>query len=376
MLDDVPVTDPPVPADRGFGPELDADEAPPLTARAVTMSIATVATALLLATASVVRVPYAVLSPGPTRDTLGEHDGTPLISIVDAPSYPGSGELRLTTVSVAGGERNPLQVLDVLTAWLDSSEAVRPIEEVVPPEQTAEEIDEANQAEMISSQEYATVAALEELGYEIPTTMVVAETIEGTGAHGVLEPGDVLLALNADELTGFSDLSAHVDALEPGALVVVTVLRDGTRQDFEIRAVDDGTGRALLGVWIDPVFEMPVQVRIEIENIGGASAGTMFALGIIDKLTPEDEAGGASIAGTGTIDLSGVVGAIGGIRQKMLGAQRDGAQWFLAPESNCDDVVGNVPDGMRVVAIRTLSEARAAVTAIGRGDGDSLPTCG
>ncbi len=101
----------------------------------------------------------------------------------------------------------------------------------------------------------------------------------------------------------------------------------------------------------------------------------MFALGIIDKMTPEDEAGGKDIAGTGTIDVNGDVGPIGGIRQKLAGAHRDGATWFLAPSSNCNEVVGHVPDGLRVVKIETLHEAREAVTAIGAGEADDLPTC-
>jgi PDZ domain-containing protein len=156
----------------------------------------------------------------------------------------------------------------------------------------------------------------------------------------------------------------------------VTVERGGERQDLEVTTVDDGTGRALLGVLVDPTFDLPVDVRIEIEDIGGPSAGLMFSLGIIDTLTEPDETGGVSIAGTGTMDLTGTVGPIGGIRQKMAGADRDGAQWFLAPVDNCPEVVGHVPAGLRVAAVRTLSEARAAVEAIGSGHGDELPTCG
>ena len=123
-------------------------------------------------------------------------------------------------------------------------------------------------------------------------------------------------------------------------------------------------------MFIDPSFDMPVDVTISIDDIGGPSAGTMFALGIIDKMTPEDEANGKDIAGTGTIDVTGEVGPIGGIRQKLAGATRDGATWFLAPAANCDEVVGHVPDGLRVVRIATLHEAREAMTAIGAGRRD------
>mgnify|MGYP001279342862 CR=1 FL=1 len=118
-----------------------------------------------------------------------------------------------------------------------------------------------------------------------------------------------------------------------------------------------------------------VKVSMHIDDIGGPSAGMMYALGVIDKLTPRDEAGDATIAGTGTIDTAGKVGAIGGIRLKMLGARRDGATWFLAPASNCDEVVGHVPRGLRDVKVSTLRDAYDAIVAIGAGQARSLPHC-
>ena len=118
-----------------------------------------------------------------------------------------------------------------------------------------------------------------------------------------------------------------------------------------------------------------VKVSMHVDDIGGPSAGMMYALGVIDKLTEADETGGKTIAGTGTIDAKGKVGAIGGIRLKMLGALRDGATWFLAPESNCNEVVGHVPQGLRVVKVSTLDEAYQALVAIGQGHTDGLAGC-
>ncbi|HWS57185.1 MAG TPA: S16 family serine protease, partial [Actinotalea sp.] len=343
--------------------------------RAITLSVATVATALLVAAAGALPVPYAISSPGPTRDTLGEQDGVPLIEISGAEVFPATGELLLTTVSVAGGPQYPVTVADVVRGWLDPQRSVSPVEEVFAPAESQDAIDERNQAAMISSQENATVAALEELGYEVPTTLTVVEAIEGTGAVGVVQPDDVIVAVDGVEVTSFSDLSAQLDAVSAGDQVALGVLRDGERIDLEITTTDDGTGGALLGVLVDPVFDFPVDVQIQIEDIGGPSAGTMFALGIVDLMTPEDEADGEVIAGTGTMDLTGVVGPIGGIRQKLAGAQRDGASFFLAPVDNCDEVVGNVPEGLQVVSVATLAEARAAVQAIGAGTAEDLPTC-
>lgn len=119
-----------------------------------------------------------------------------------------------------------------------------------------------------------------------------------------------------------------------------------------------------------------VKVGLHIEDIGGPSAGMMYTLGILDKLTPENETGGKTIAGTGTIEKSQKIGAIGGIRLKMIAAKRDGATWFLAPKDNCDEVVDNVPEGLRVVRVNTIDEAYKALKAIGSGRGaNKLPSC-
>ena len=353
----------------------EAQDGPPVTPRAITLAATTVATALLVAICTVLPAPYAVSSPGPTRDTLGEVDGEPLIAVEGVETYDSTGKLLLTTVSVAGGPGYPVGIMGVLEGWLSGARAVSPVEQVFGRSETRDDIDERNQAAMISSQENATVAALEELGYEVPTTLAVSEAMEGSGSAGKIESGDVIVAIDGQDVASFSELSARMDEVAAGETVVVGLERDGSRQEVEVTTADDGTGRALLGVLIDPEFDLPVDVAIEIENIGGPSAGTMFALGIIDTLTEEDEANGVTIAGTGTMDLTGSVGPIGGIRQKLAGAARDEATWFLAPKGNCDEVVGHVPAGLRVTSVSTLAEARAALVAIGAGEGGTLPTC-
>nr|WP_082573955.1 S16 family serine protease [Cellulomonas sp. Root137] len=332
-------------------------------------------TALLLAVLVILPVPYAISSPGPTRDVLGEHDDTPLIQIEGAETFESTGELRLTTVSGTGGPGFPSSAVGVVQGWLSRWTVVQPVELLYPPDQTQDEIDESNEAEMVSSQENATVAALTELGYEVPATLVVAGAVEGTDAEGKVEEGDVIVALDGIAVPDYQGLIAQLEQVEPGDTVTLTVRRHGQAVDVPVVTGEKDDGRAQIGVFIDPSFDMPVDVTISIDDIGGPSAGTMFALGIIDKMTPEDEANGKDIAGTGTIDVTGEVGPIGGIRQKLAGATRDGATWFLAPASNCDEVVGHVPDGLRVVSIETLHDAREAMTAIGAGTADDLPTC-
>lgn len=348
---------------------------PPPSPRALTFSVGVLASAVLVAILMLVPTPYAISGPGPTRDTLGEVDGVPLIEIEGTPTYDSTGELRLTTVSVVGGPGSPARLPDVVAGWFDPDREVVPVEQVFPPEVSQQEIDEENQAQMVSSQENATVAALQELGYVVPATLTVAGTVEGTGAVGVLEEGDVVVSLQGEPLETYTELLDVLAATDPGTTVDVGILRDGEPLTLQVVTGEREGGGSLLGVYVDPTFDLPVDVTIQISDIGGPSAGTMFALGIIDKLTPEDEANGVSIAGTGTMEIDGSVGPIGGIAHKLDGAVRDGATWFIAPESNCEEVVGNVPAGLSVVAVSTLHEAREAMTAIGAGDGESLPAC-
>ncbi len=366
--------------DDGAGPvdrPLDDDALPRErpTPRALILSVGALATSVLVGVLAVVPAPYAVNGPGPTRNVLGEVDGEPLIEVEGAPTYPSTGELLLTTISGVGGPGYPAYLMNVVQGWLSPSSVVRPAEDVYPPDVTQDELDESNAGQMVSSQENATVAALTELGYEVPATLVVAGTVEGTDAAGRLEEGDVLTALDGEPLADYQSLVSMLEEVTPGDTVTLTVTRHGATVDVPVVTGEREDGGAQIGVFIDPSFEMPIEVDINIEGIGGPSAGTMFALGLVDLLTPEDEAAGEVIAGTGTIDVTGAVGPIGGIRQKLAGAVRDGARWFLAPSDNCDEVVGHVPDGLRVVEVSTLHEAREAMVAIGDGAGDDLPTC-
>ncbi|WP_298455978.1 PDZ domain-containing protein [uncultured Cellulomonas sp.] len=352
-----------------------ADAAAP-SPRSVTMSVAVLVTLLLLTVMVFLRVPYAVSSPGPTRDTLGEVDGAPLIEVEDGtPTYPSTGELRLTTVSVVGGPGYPATLPQVVSGWLSGSRTVRPVEAVFAPDITQDQLDEQNQAAMTSSQESATVAALEELDFDVPAELVVAGAVEGTGAMGVVEEDDVVVSFQGEPVDSYTALIDALAQTPPGTDVALGVLRDGERLDLDVVTGERPDGGSQLGVFIDPQFTLPVDVTIRIEDIGGPSAGLMFALGIVDLLTPEDEVAGEVVAGTGTMDVDGTVGPIGGIAQKLAGAERDGADWFLAPAANCPDVVGHVPDGLRVVRVATLAEGRDAIEAIGAGQADTLPTC-
>lgn len=348
--------------------------------RAITMVGSGLASFGLLVVMLLVPVPYAVEASGPTFDTLGEVAEHPLISVDGAPTYPDQeGELRLTTVTSAGGPGYPVTAGSVLRGWLAEDMLVQPAEAVFAPEVTESERNQAAQQQMASSQQNATVSALSALGYDVPAVLTIVEAVSGSGALGEVENGDVITDLRTAQgdhpIDTYQDLSDALAASAPGSTVTLTVDRDGGSTDLEIPTGDDGQGGAILGVYLNAEFDYPIDVQIEIDNVGGPSAGTMFALGIIDLLTPGPMAGGHVVAGTGTITPDGQVGPIGGIRLKMLGALRDGAEYFLAPVSNCDQVVGHVPDGLQVIQIATLADAEQAVQAIADGTAADLPSC-
>ncbi len=326
---------------------------------------------------------YVIQRPGPVYNTLGTTESTqgtqvPLISVDGAETFPTAGALDLLTVQVVGNRERTPSWFELATAWFDPSRAVLPIDKVFPDGETTEERQEQSAAMMVDSQKEATAAALTELGYDVEAMLTVFAFTDDSASAGVLEEGDVILAADGQTVMDAGGLREIVNEAE-GEPVELTIIRDGEEQSVSItpkQSEVDGETLWLLGITLTNDFEFPIDVTIQLNNVGGPSAGMMFALGIIDTLTPGELNGGETVAGTGTIAADGVVGAIGGIRQKMWGAVGAGAEWFLAPEANCDEVVGYVPDGLRVFSVADLDDALDVLEAVREdGDLDALPTC-
>lgn len=356
-----------------------AEDRPPLSARMITGAVAAGATVALAVTMMLINPPYAVHSPGPTVDTTGDIDDEPLITVDGAESYPTDGTLLLTTVSTRGGPGYPVSTARVVAGWLSSDVTVVPREAAFDPEQTRDEVSEQSTMQMASSQTNASVAALTELGYEVPAELWVAGTTDDGAATGLLEPDDRLewieVSGECTTIDAFETLTGVLAQTAPGSEISLGVERDGDEQRVELVTDDDGSGGSVIGVLLTPRAELPIDLEFAIENIGGPSGGLMLALGIVDLLTPGTLTGGEVVAGTGTITMDGQIGPIGGIAQKLVGARESGAEWFLAPASNCDEVVGRVPQGLDVVAVETLAEAVTAVEAIADDDAADLPGC-
>lgn len=343
--------------------------------RTVVLIVSGFLTILLAALAALLPVPYVILSPGPVFNTLGSVEGKALISVSGHPTYQPKGQLDLTTVSVRGAPGDRVDLLSVLRGWVNGSTEVVPQDVLYPPGRTEEEEEQAGQAQMVDSQESATAAALTALGIEVPMTITVAAEDAGTPGAKVLRGGDVIRGVGERAIQDLDDLRDSLDGVAAGQEVAVGVLRANRVRTVRVPTSRDDQGRTVLGVYVIPSYRFPFTVNISIDNVGGPSAGAMFALGIVDMLTAGDLTGGKAIAGTGSIDPDGAVGPIGGIRQKLIGARRSGARWFLAPRDNCEEVRGHVPGGLRVVAVSTLQEALTAVKGIAAGDTATLPGC-
>jgi Lon-like protease len=344
-----------------------------MSRRSLTLAIAGLATVAAVLVAVLVPVPYVILTPGPTLNTLGkDSSGHPLISVTGRQTYPTTGNLNMVTISYEGGPGVDLNVFEALKGWLDSSEAVVPESELFPPGQTAQQTQAQDTEQMASSQELATAAALTELHIAYQTNVEVLSTAAGYPASKVLKAGDVIESVDGKPVTGETSLSSTITAQPAGSTFQLQVLRQGKTQTITV-ASKSSNGTPVIGVQVQEQYKFPFTVDITVGNIGGPSAGMMFALGIIDKLTTDNLTGGKFIAGTGEITAAGQVGAIGGIQQKMVGARDAGATVFLTPAGNCADTVGAVPAGLKIVKVSTLSQAVSDLEAIKAGK--SVPSC-
>ncbi len=343
--------------------------------RALALSATATVVLCLLVGGALLPVPYVALLPGPTKNVLAKAQGEPLIGIDGHEVYPASGHLNLVTVAYRGGPGRRLNLFTALRWWADPDVAVVPQSALFPQGKTTKEVRRAASRRMVQSQQNATVAALRELGIPVDATVTVARVIEKYPANGRLRKGDVLLAVNGQEINGPLEVSRLVASRQPGEAVRFTLRRGGERMLVRVPTVADPRhpGQAIVGVYMRTEYDYPLRVDIRIDEIGGPSAGTVFALGVVDKLTKGDLTGGRFVAGTGTITPTGQVGPVGGIAQKLAGAEQDGASVFLTPARNCAEAKESKPPGLRLVKIETLHGALRALRALGTGR--SVPSC-
>lgn len=344
----------------------------------------------LLAVALLLPVPFVRISPGPTFNVIGTDDGREVIEIEGTRTYPATGALDMTTVLEAGGPRGGLTFIRALTSWLDPTDAVVPRELLFPDDVTGEEVRQRQAALFSTSSSHAVSAAMDYLGEPVSAAVVVTAVYGDTPAEGLLEVRDEVVAVDGEPVTSTGDVVEAVRSKPIGSELEFTVRRvamgdtdegagtsDTGPSELTVRVTTadnpDAPGTAYIGIGLGPLYTADFPISFTLDDVGGPSAGLMFAMGIIAKLSPVDLTAGQHVAGTGTITPDGKVGRIGGIRQKLAGAREAGASLFLMPADHCAEAAGHVPDGLTVTPVATLSEAVAAVE--GFVAGREIPAC-
>ncbi len=335
--------------------------------RTLTLLLSSALLVVLALFAGTQSVPYVALAPGPTFNTLGATDGTEVIKISGRPTFPDTGNLNLTTISVV----TRLTFVQAVRGWFQHDLAVVPRDVIYPPDKTDEQVRAEDKVAMVESQDSATTAALRQLGIPGTTTVLVGKVEPAAPANGKLKTGDVLTGVDGTAVTDAAQLRALIGKRQPGQVVRIAFRRAGQVGTATITTSsatqDDGSVRPVIGVLTTEQTDYPVKVEISLKDVGGPSAGLMFSLGIIDKLTPSSLTDGRFIAGTGTIDSAGNVGPIGGIQQKLIGARGKGATTFLVPQANCAAAVQDPPAGLTLIKVATLKGALGELSALRAG---------
>lgn len=338
-----------------------------VSGRSGTLTIALALLVALVGVGSVISVPVVALGPGPTVNTLGDDKGKPVITVVGHPVFPTTGHLDMTTVSVT----DQLRLFDAVGSWLSPSMQVVPRTTIYPPELTNDGVKELNNQLFTNSESDAEIAALTYL--HEPTKVTVAKVEPDAPARDVLHQGDRLISVNGQPVGMRTQVVSVVAATRPGDKVQVVYQRGDSPPVHGVVTVgirpggEPGSPKGYLGIYPSTEPVNPVHITIALADVGGPSAGLMFTLGVLDKITPDDLTAGKFIAGTGTIEENGAVGPISGIPHKMVGARAKGATVFLVPDGNCKEAASSVPDGMRLVRVGNLNDAVNALQALKAG---------
>lgn len=310
-------------------------------------------------------VPFVNWSPGPTHDTLGTHDGKPVVAVHKVPTFPTKGRLDMTTVSETRADSRLALPQAVMAYWLPHRDTL-PRAAIYPAGISAGEAAAQEVQLMDNSQTEAVVAALRAADEPVTAMPVVASVLVSGPAAGKLKPADLIVTVNGHRVDNADEVRKLIRQNKIGDPVTFELLRDHKRITARVTTIAsaDQTGKPAVGITVGPGYRYAADVTFGIDpHIGGPSAGLIFALAIYDKITVGALIGDRHVAGTGTIDATGKVGAIGGIQEKIAGAEQAGATVFLVPAGNCADLTG-VDTDMQLIRVATLDEAIAALTSL------------
>jgi PDZ domain-containing protein len=320
------------------------------------------------------RVPYVTLAPGGARAV------EPLVEVSAIPGGPEvideapTENLLYTTVSTTLEPSGFFVLLGVL----DDKVQVEPSAPFLGT-QTRDESRKLNLALMTDSQDKARKVALERLGYDVgaaPAGAFLEDVDPSFPAAEVLAPGMTVVGAAGEPVDTREDLVEAIEARKPGDILELSVVPLGEQMPVPVEAElgerRGEPGVAALGITLVDrySFDFPIDIEIDTGKVGGPSAGLAFTLAILDRLSPGNLTGDERTAITGTIELDGTVGPVGGVRHKVEAAVREGASGFLVPVDEFDQAVRAADGRLEVRSVETIDDALEALEDAG---GDPLP---
>jgi Lon-like protease len=305
----------------------------------------------LLVIAVFFRTGYVLLKPGSAEDL------RQLITVEGA-DQNDTGKLFLVTVA-----QQKANLLQALYGTLHPHIEVQPLAEVLPQGMDEQEYRDLLDMWMQESQLLAQLIALRRAGYQVDIISegtIIEGFLDGSPSEGILQQGDIILEVDGVPVAMANEVITEVQNRRVGDRVQLTILRDDVARVVDIiTGANPGNPQIpALGVYIrtlhwEPV--LPVAIEMETGEIGGPSAGLMFVLEILNQLTSGDITRGRLIAGTGTIDTNEQIGRIGGVFQKVIAAERAGAEFFIVPKGNYEEAKQAVSD-IELVPVSTLQD--------------------
>jgi PDZ domain-containing protein len=285
----------------------------------------------------------------------------PMVQLPSQYRHSSTGSLILTTVI----PQAPILAGEWAYAHLDHSIRLVPQTQIVPSDKTAQSVSRENYQMLQDSETTAVIVGLRLAEYPVTINndgVSIVSILPSSPAVAVLQPDDVITGVNNNPVISPADLTKQLESVTPGSTLNLTIERHGHIMDVSVPTMEplEAGGPVRIGISIVQHysgFSLPFPVEIVPQKVnGGPSAGLMFTLGVYDLITGQDLTGGRKIAGTGTIDLEGNVGPIGGVQQKVVAAERAGAEYFLSPAENYPDALA-MATHITVIKVATAQDA-------------------
>ena len=312
-------------------------------------------------TLSLVKTDYYFMSPGPPYQWDIEYEN------IDKYEFEGN----LFQLTVRRDEANAL-----VYAWslmIDSYD-LYPREVILPDGVTPQELSEISIQNMRTSENVAIAVALKNLGYEITSKgdgVSVVGLLDDSPVKEKLKKGDLLNSINNREIRSTTEFISTLRTYSIGETISIGLLRDvdGEKEQMYVETTliehVEYEGEPMVGFLATTVnerFDFPFEIDIKTGNVGGPSAGLMMALNVYNNLIPEDITNSMVVAGTGTIEIDGSVGPVGGIKQKIIAAKRAGAELILVPDANFEEAKPFETDKTAIVAVDTFDQALSVIS--------------